>query len=169
MKSLFRLFKLSSALDDGKPAADLQQIARGEEAGAFAHDLARLDHHLKTEPPEVRLPDSLHASIMTAIHSQSVSEPAGVRGQSAGSLTATFVLQHRAPWWAAPACAAILVACLWAATHLVPQSAPRSSLTNVTKDLADLPGTVLSPLSGELENLNRDLENTADFLLASVP
>jgi hypothetical protein len=32
-----------------------------------------------------------------------------------------------------------------------------------------VPSAVISPLSNELEQLNRDLNNTAQFLLASLP
>ena len=169
MRSLFRQFRLSSKLDEGTAPAQLQQLAAGQSARQFAEDLARVDERLRAAQLEPEAPDSLHASIMTAVRAQSPTQPADARQRPVEPVPGILLLGRRAGWWAAPVYAAVLVACLLAALHLMPRPAPRSPFASVEKGLTQLPGTVLSPLSGELESLQRDLEKTTQFVLASVP
>jgi hypothetical protein len=48
-------------------------------------------------------------------------------------------------------------------------SAPAAALDWSAEMSRTVPAAVVAPLSDELERVNRDLENTADFLLASLP
>ncbi len=169
MRSIFKQYRLSSKLDEGIAPAELRQLAAGQSARQFAEDLARVDERLKAAQPEPEVPDSLHASIMTAVQAKSHPQPAGARQRPVKPVPGILLLGQRAGWWAAPVYAAVLVACLLAALHLMPRPAPRSPFASVEEGLTQLPGTVLSPLSGELESLQRDLEKTTQFVLASVP
>ena len=117
-------------------------------------------------------------------------ERAGVRGKTISDrlrLTKyrAFVfgtLGWRGPsllrWATVPALAAIALLGVWWALHTpvrpsapdTPSLAAATSAFELSGQLArTVPAAVVAPLSGELERLNLDLANTAQFLLASLP
>ncbi|HEY5911851.1 MAG TPA: hypothetical protein VJA21_14710 [Verrucomicrobiae bacterium] len=155
MKSIWQQYRMSAALDNDKTQPDPRTISGGEEGRAFARSLATLDQQLKNARSDAPAPPFLHESIM-----------AKVRRQAEAPATRPGVLLG---WWAAPACAAALVVCFFLAMHFARRPALRAPVSRPQEELAALPDTVLSPLSDELEHLQRDLRTTTDFLLASLP
>jgi hypothetical protein len=153
----FAKFKISSALDDGRPTADLSALAGpNAELHDFAGALLEVDRRLRAERPAGEAPPFLHGSIMAAV---------------AGATAPAAHRQPRSLWWRTVGVAAVLVACCFlAGKHFMGLvRSPASSGPNLQQQVAALPATVLSPLSTELEKLNLDLEQTTSFLLASVP
>ncbi len=155
MKSIWQQYRISAALDNDKTQPDLRTIGGGEKGRAFARSLATLDQQLTNARSDAPAPPFLHESIM-----------AEVRRQAEGPLAR---LDAVASWWVAPACAAALVLSFFVAMHFARRPALRAPVSRPQEELAALPDTVLSPLSDELEHLQRDLRTTTDFVLASLP
>jgi hypothetical protein len=167
MKLWFAKARISAALDAGKrPSAWLRRrVSNSEELRGFEQDLMALDRALRQPAPEPEVPASLHRSIMQAV--QAADRPVRAGRQ---------LLWLR--WAPLPALAAIVLLAVWWGLHSpVRQSAPDTqSLAAATAALEmsgqlarAVPSAMVAPLSGELERLNRDLDNTAQFLLASLP
>jgi hypothetical protein len=160
--------RISVALDAGKrPSARLRrQVSSSEELRSFEQELAALDRALRQTTPEPKAPASLHCSIMQAV-------------AQAANDHATAPREPGVPHWApVPVLALVLVlAAWWLLRSPVRQPAQDAqSLAAVTTALdmggqmaQRAPSAMVAPLSDELERLNRDLDNTAQFLLASVP
>ena len=156
MNSWISKLKASADLDRSTPPPRSVHIQPAENE-AFRASISALDSALRGGPPAPETPPGLHASIMAAIRrSESPARPA-------------WLSRYR---WAIAAC--LLLSAWWAGTHLLhprlspsPFTAPASKQFN--RQMATLPSTVLSPLSHEWEALNLDLQQTARFLLASVP
>jgi len=81
-------------------------------------------------------------------------------------------------WVAAPVVAALALAAVWQMPRgpaRPPAQGTRSlaaaaTALEMSSQLAQtVPSAVVAPLSDELERLNRDLDNTAEFILASLP
>jgi hypothetical protein len=82
-------------------------------------------------------------------------------------------------WLPAPAFALLVLLLLgiWWSTHetSTPSAQPNllasaaSALDAAPQVTRDLPAQALSPLNEEWNHLDRDLNNTADFLLTSIP
>ena len=81
-------------------------------------------------------------------------------------------------WVAAPVVAALALAAVWLALRgpVAPPAQGTQSLAAATTALEmsgqlaqTVPSAVVAPLSDELARLNRDLDNTAQFILASLP
>ena len=167
MKSWFAKLRMSVALDRGqKPSGRLREKMRGAaELGGFEADMTALDHALKETAPKAQAPASLHRSIMRAV--QAAERPA---------------LAQREPtvlrWLAAPVLAMVALLLVWHALRgpVRPTAPDTQSLAAATSALEAggqmaraVPSAVVAPLSDELARLNRDLDNTAQFLLASLP
>jgi hypothetical protein len=127
--------------------------------------MAALDAALKGSAPRVDAPESLHRSIMQAVRAAN---------RRAEAPRHSNVLR----WLPAPVLAAILLLGLvWAMHSRVQkpvQNAPTLVAAATAVHLGDdmvraMPAAVVAPLSNELDRLNRDLDNTARFLLASFP
>jgi hypothetical protein len=81
-------------------------------------------------------------------------------------------------WVAAPLVAAVVLVVIWQGLRgpIAPPSKGTQSLAAATTALEmggqlaqAAPSAVVAPLSDELARLNRDLDNTARFILASLP
>lgn len=167
MKTWFTSFRISAALDSGhKPSASLRMsINSSEEAQSFEQGMTALDRALRQERPKPQTPPGLHRSIMRAVREAQ-------RTQAAPRELAVL------RWVAAPVVAALVVMAVWPALRGPgrPPAQGRQSLAAATTALElssqlaqTVPPAVVAPLSDELERLNRDLDNTAQFILASLP
>ena len=144
-------FRISASLDNGKTSTS--RPAAGE-SSAFAQQIAHIDQQLKAARPEVAAPPFLHSSIMGAVRAAAVAS----RHRS----------KHRLAWWLAAATGSALVVVL-AVYFVIPHPVVPSPVRNLNQQMVTLPSTVLSPLSDELQRVHQDLQNTTQFLLASVP
>jgi hypothetical protein len=144
-------FRTSASLDDRKASAG--HSAAGESSG-FAQQMAHLDHQLKATRPDVAAPPFLHNSIMAAV--RAAADPSPETSKS------------RRAWWLATAAGSALVVVL-AIYFVIPHPVVPSPVRNLNQQMVALPSTVLSPLSDELQRVHKDLQNTTQFLLASVP
>ena len=167
MKLWFAKARISAALDAGeRPSAGLRwRVSNSEELRGFEQDMMALDRALRQPAPKPEVPASLHRSIMQAV--QAADRPVRAGRQ---------LLWLR--WAPVPALAAIVLLAVWWVLHSpVRQPAPDTqSLAAATAALEmsgqlarAVPSAMVAPLSGELERLNRDLDKTAQFLLASLP
>jgi hypothetical protein len=123
---------------------------------------AILEDALRRSVPDADVPSALHVSIMDSV--RLAGAPAPFARKWPGSA-----------WLLAPAVA--LIVCAASAWHLWVQPALRQRAVQgagtaliVGQQMARaVPGTALSPLMQEWQRLNKDLDNTAQFLLAAVP
>jgi hypothetical protein len=171
MKKWLAKFRISNALDDRKPLppAVERAVARSEELRRFAETTAGLDQALKNFRREPEYPASLHAAIMHAVRA---AEP-----------EPTFGWQNLSPRLLPAMAIAILVSLgIWGGGHffhptkMVSPPAESSALATASSALETgdtlvriVPGATLSPLNEEMLKLNRDLDGTKKFLLASLP
>jgi hypothetical protein len=167
MKAWFTKLRISAALDAGrKPSASLRRsINSSGQLQCFEEELAELDQALKQTPSKLPVPPALHRSIMQAVRQAEC--------------------PHAAPpglvflrWVAAPLAVTLALLAVWLSLRgpAVPSSRGTQSLAEATSALElggqlvqTAPAVVVAPLSCELERLNQDLDNTAHFLLASLP
>ena len=167
MKLWFTKIRISATLDAGrKPSAELRRSINGsDELQGFQQEMAELDRALKQTAPRPETPPSLHRSIMHAV--RAADRPAPVRRE-------LVVLR----WLPVPALAVMVLLAIWwvARGPVQPPVQDTQSLAAATTALdlggemaRAVPSAVISPLANELEQLNRDLTNTAQFLLASLP
>jgi hypothetical protein len=167
MKLWITKARISAAFDAGrKPSAGLwRSISGSDELRAFEQEMTALDRALKHTVPSPEPPPSLHRSIMEAVRAANRLAPA--RRELA-------VLR----WLTAPALAVVVLLGIWWATRgpVTPPVQDKPSLVVATTALdlggemaRAVPSAVISPLANELERLNRDLNDTAEFLLASLP
>jgi hypothetical protein len=167
MKSWFTKLRISAALDDGyKPSASLRRnIDRSERLQSFEDEMAAVDRALKQCPPKPQAHPGLHRSIMQAVRAaeRPAAAPAGL----------VFLR-----WAAAPVVAVLALVAVWLALRgpAVPPTQATQSLAaartalEMSGQLAQtMPSAVVAPLSDELARLNQDLDNTAQFILASLP
>jgi hypothetical protein len=127
--------------------------------------MTELERALKETAPKPQPPPTLHRSIMVAVRSAERPAPAPhVYG----------FLQ----WFPGSALVALALLIAWHVQRgQVRQSAPDAqSLATATTALEmggqmaqAMPSAVVAPLAAELESVSRDLDNTAQFLLASLP
>jgi len=167
MMTWFTSYRISAALDSGhKPSASLREsINRSEEVQGLELDMTALDRALRQERPEPQTPPGMHRSIMRAVR-------VAQRPEAAPHELAVL------RWVAATVVAALVVMAVWPGLRgpRRPPAQGRQSLAAATTALElssqlaqTVPPAVVAPLSDELERLNRDLDNTAQFILASLP
>jgi hypothetical protein len=168
MKAWFAKLRISAALDDGQgPAAGAQrEKCVSTELRGFAQELTALDRALKQTVPKPDAPPSLHSSIMRAV--RAAEHPAAEPGREL-----TFV--RWVPWSVAAVAAVIAV---WYVSH-GPERLPARDAQSLAVATTALemggqvtraaPAAVVTPLADELARVNRDLDSTAQFLLASLP
>ncbi len=156
MKEWFAVLRDIVALSVGlKPTGPLP--------GDLEHEMTMLDRALKETAPKLQAPPSLHRSIMRAV--RAAERPSVSPGWS-------FL-----KWLPAPALVALALLAWHAQRGPASRSAPSpQSLAAAATALAiggqmaqAMPAAVVAPLADELARLNRDLNNTAQFLLASLP
>jgi hypothetical protein len=167
MKSWFTKLRISAALDAGdKMSASLRRdIDRSEQLKSFEEEMTALDRALKQCSPKPQEPPGLHRSIMQAVR---------VAERPAAAAPGLAFLR----WAAAPVVAALALVAVWLALRgpVVPPTQGTQSLAAATTALEmsgqlaqSAPSALVAPLSDELARLNRDLDNTAQFILASLP
>ena len=167
MKIWFAKKGLSAALDSGKaPSRWLQRnVANSPELRDFEQDLMSLDRALREPAPKPAVPASLHGSIMQAV--RAADRPPRSERQL-----------PRLRWAPMPVFAAVVaLLAWWVVNRPAPPTAPdpqslagAATALEMSSQLARaMPSAVISPLSVELDRLNQDLDNTAQFLLASLP
>ena len=167
MKSWIARLRISAALDaEGQPAAPLRlKPGASAELRAVQQEMVALDALLREAPPRAQVPASLHSSIMQAV--RAANHPAAAPRRP-----------ELLRWLAAPALAAIILIGAVLVLHR-PAQAPEHNAQSLAAATTALqlgnqmvrsgPIAVVAPLSNELDRLNQDLDNTARFLLASLP
>jgi hypothetical protein len=167
MKSWFVRWRVSAALDEGRaPWPWLRRWAnRSRDLRTIEPEMIELDRALRRTVPRQEPPASLHHSVMHAVRASETRAPER--------------RAHAIPrWLPAPVLAAAAVAVIWLVSHQtvqqpVPDAQALSTATTALEaggQFAEAaPAVVVAPLSDELQRLNQDLRNTAQFLLASVP
>jgi len=132
----------------------------------FDHELAALDRALKRTVPTPHAPPSLHGSIMRAV--RSAHRPAADPRNEWAFLR----------WLPVPVAVVITLAAILhqAREPVRPPAKSTQPLAVATTALQvggemarAVPSAVVAPLTDELQKLNQDLNNTAEFLLASLP
>jgi len=155
-------FRVFAALDAGEslPGGLAKKMARSQELREFAESLAAIDSALKTTPPRPELPAFLHEGIMGAVEAS--------RARPAPAVPSFRLV----PWLAAPALALLVFAGAWWVRDRVRSTAlqPATAALNLGSKMPETIATsAIAPLSDELDRLNRDLDQTKEFLLASLP
>jgi hypothetical protein len=167
MKLWLTKLRLSVALDSGrKPSASLRRNAdSSKQLQGVEREMTALDTALKQGVPKPQAPPGLHRSIMQAVRvaERPQAEPSGL-----GFLR----------WVAAPVVAAVVMVSVWQAMRgpakLPAQGTQSLAAATTALEMSGqlvqaVPSAVVAPLSDELQRLNRDLDNTAQFILASLP
>lgn len=166
MKFFLTKFRISNALDTGKPMPESlrRKINAEPELQRFEQRMQALNRPLQGAPPA---DTELHDSIMSAVH--------------ASKREAGHALRACPTWQALTASctvAAMAAVCLWI-VHF--QSTPSLPLPKPSLDTpltvlemsesmpATMPSMVTAPLSTELERVNNDVQTTKQILLASFP
>jgi len=155
-------------MDDGqKPEAGSQRrTSVSDKLRGFEREMTELDRALKQTAPRPQAPPSLHGSIMRAVRAVEPPVAEARRGL-------TFLR-----WLPVPVVAVLALLVVWQVAR-GPLRVPvqdTQSLTVATTALEMgsqmahvMPSAVVSPLADELEKVNRDLDSTAQFILASLP
>ena len=168
MKAWFAKLKISVALDGGQgPAAEgTRRKSVSAELRGFEQDMTELDRALKQTVPKPDVLPSLHSSIMRAV--RVAERPAAESGRELTLLR----------WLPASVIAGLVVLVAWHVAHgparLPTQDAQSIAVATTALEMGGqvalaVPSAVVTPLSDELEKVNQDLNNTAQFLLASLP
>jgi hypothetical protein len=161
MKSWLAKFRISTALDSGKPLPESlrRNIAADPELERFTRRTETLGQALRRPPPTG---PSMHDSIMRAVRAAARPAPAR-RSPVAAWLVATTAL------------AGLALAFLLTADHR------QTTLRGTSMDGAvtvlemsehipnTIPSFVMSPLSNEWARVDRNLQDTKQVLLASLP
>ena len=162
MRTWLEKLRVSLALDADEPRRGKPcDNNASEEIKECEKSMRDLDRRLKAARLATPVPTALHASVMRAVRAVADSKE-----------------RQSAPWFLrwlpAPALAMLLALGLWLSLGRSPHESP--SLTAAAAALErghemaqKAPEVVLAPLSQEMDNLNRDLKNAVDFLVASVP
>jgi hypothetical protein len=164
----------------------------------FRASKAVLESALRQARRDVEVPATLHDSIMRAVDRMTTSArrvhhpfPEGEGwGKGEGDVRQPKLLRFRLAalmrgaqlarprWLPVSALAVVVLIGAWLAAHHPAgpatsntQSLPEISTAFTTsREIVDaLPSATVGPLSNELDNVNRDLDRTAEFLLATLP
>jgi hypothetical protein len=161
MKSWLAKFRISTAMDAGKPLPESlrQKIASDPELERFARRTEALGRALRTVPPTE---SGLHDSIMRSVRSAARRE----QPRSAPTLS----------WLAASVAVAVLtISCIWGAFRR--QTPPNQQSLNgavMVLEMSEqmpntMPKVVMGPLSDEWARVDQDVQDTTHVLLASFP
>ncbi len=167
MKTWIAKFRISNALDATHASTTPALAGHGEseEVRQFAAAVGRVERRLRSVSPAPCAPPGLHAAVMRA-----------VRGASAKPARRPDPVIWR--WLPAPALALLVCAGLWWASRPAPVAiesrpialpAAGAALDQGYELTQQAPAAALAPLSKEMENLQRDLRNAVEFLMASMP
>ncbi len=182
MKNALLKFVLSNALNRGRPLSPFwRKLAEASpDAAAFERRAAELDRRLRRLVPADAAPAGLHAGIMRAVREEQAELLRTPQASSASSLSPVL------RWACATAAVALLGLALWVALRPwggqgggVPQApelvrrvetAPLPCISPLVEQLASNSVAILgAPVNRQIEDLSRDLRETAQFLLASLP
>ncbi len=166
MKTWFAKFRISSALDTGRPVPESVRCALvgSDELRGFERSVANLDQALREARPESPTPARLHNSIMNAVRA---AEPPVTARRPALALR----------WLAASSLAAVVViAASWIGLRPSPQPVRPSSLAMASTAVEVssqapqvVPEAMIAPLSDELERVESDCDGGFQTVLASLP
>ena len=167
MKLWFKTLRISTGLDadEGHCHSPTRAIDSTEELRGFEAEIMALDEALRRSPPRPEAPVGLHHSIMRAVR-RGGCPATGPRGLA-------FLR-----WAVVPVVGALALAVVWSvlrgpapapARGSPPLAAAGTALEMGGQLAQTVPSAVVAPLSDELERLNQDLTNTAQFILASLP
>ena len=166
MKSWIAKLRISMALDADQPSSARRhrKPSASAELRGIEQEMMALDRALKETAPRAEAPASLHQSIMQAV--RAANRPAAAPRQPS-------VLR----WVPVPVFAVMVVlGVVWMLQSPVrtvqtgqPLAAATTALQLGNQMVRTMPTAVVAPLSDEWERLNRDLDKTAQFLLASLP
>jgi len=178
MKNLLLKFKISSSLNRGVSLSPFwrEQVSASPELQSFAQSALELDRKLRQPagPDASALPPTLHAGIMRAVRR---SQPAA----SAGAAPAFSVLPAVLRWGLATAMGLALAVGGWQAffhrdattTPTVAGVEAGLALPAIGPAMAQLATDGMAmlnlPMTRQVEGFSRDLRETAQFLLASLP
>ncbi len=178
MKKLLARFMISRSLDTGAPLSSYWRnyVSRSPELTQFEQAARAWDRRLKeaADTPETPAPTSLHASIMRAVRENRVSSPGAAKAESGwdpasvlnwGLATAVLLLVGAALWLAVDPSGRssgqpnpILAGPAWPAVGPLAEQVTTNGIAALTL-----------PLTRQMEGLTRDVHETAQFLLASLP
>jgi hypothetical protein len=121
-----------------------------------------VDQALRNSVPELEVPPGLHTSIMHAVRTRGLPAPP---------------VQRPSSWRWLPAPMLVALFCAVWAWHLASKPPPaRGAFERAGTALATseemaraVPATAVAPLIEEWQRLNQDLDNTAQFLVATLP
>jgi hypothetical protein len=155
VKIWWKEIRTSWLLDDERRSGEAGSRPRTDCARRAA-EIGLVDERLCLAKSELRVPENLHRAILQA-----------VRRSGASPFPRN---QKRLGWWLIPAVGCVLLACcLPLLRSLLPRPGPASPGQSIQQQISSLPGTLISPLSTEMTLLQRDLDRTQSFLLASIP
>ena len=138
----------------------------------FRNTHEALESALRVSPPRTEFPPELHDSIMNAVHTANRAD----RVEISGVGLFQRIIQVR--WLPVTGFAGLLLLGAWLSIHNRPAATtqnpqPIAEISNAiatSQELMDsLPSITVGPLSDELDKANRDLDRTAEFLLATLP
>ena len=171
MKTWFQKFNVSNALNERRPLPVTAPVKDrpADPASQFAAQCQTLAEALKSPPPTIAHPASLHADIMRAVRASARLTPQPSRTwvpgwQLAGGFAGVLFL------------ALLLVRSTVSPKTAVPsvEAPPSLALAGSILDLGSrlvstAPAAVLSPLTAESQSLHRHLASAGEFLADSVP
>ena len=171
MKSWLTKLRISFALDSDKPLPPglRQRVNRHDEAGRIVESSEKLHRALRSARPKADAPPSLHESIIRAIETSrpvEESRPAILRWLPAPAMALAGLLILGLVWFflrpASPSAKVVIPS---------PQTLTEATLVLERGEnmAVTMPDALLTPLSEELQRLNRDLDRTGQLLLASLP
>ena len=171
MKSWLIKYKISNAFNDRKPLPPAvgRAMARSEELRRFAENSSALNHALKSQLPSREDCPLLHDSIMRAVRTSmparaAEKQPAWPRWVPVSSLGLLVLL------------GVLMIIQFFPTMNVKVQ--PENSQTLAAAGSAielggslvrEAPAVAMSPLSDEMQKLDRNLVDAKKFLLASLP
>ena len=167
MKLWFKKLCISTELDAGQGlgCSPGRSGASSEQLRRFGAEMKAVDDALRRSVPRAEAPLGLHHSIMRAVR----------QGERPATTPRGLAFLR---WSVAPVVVALALAVVWPAlrgsapapAQSAPSLAAAATALEMSSQLAQtVPSAVVAPLSDELERLNQDLTNTAQFILASLP
>ena len=138
----------------------------------FRNTHEALESALRGSPPGPEFPPELHDSIMNAVHTANQAESIEISG------VGLFQRIIQVRWLPVVGFAGLILLGVWLSIHnrpatMTPNPPPLVEISNAfatSQELMDsLPSVTVGPLSDELDKVNRDLDHTAEFLLATLP
>ena len=163
MKTFLQQFMASVHSDHGR---NMNQVSTAEEVRHFGESMEIIASEFKSARTGAVVPPDLHESIMREVMrvDDEIVEPTGMLTRQFAVAAGTFAALAGVLWFMgqpaeistglSSALDASSVAAAFDRGHELAQTAPR---------------LMLEPLSGEMEQINRDLESVVTFLVQSVP